>query len=354
MNRTLLSIIVPIYNSEEYLKECLDSILSQTLSDTEIILVDDGSLDESGRIADQYAQADPRIRVIHKPNEGLLKARLSGLLVADSDYVGFVDSDDYISDDYFERLYKTAVASDADMACASATFVFGSAEEQLRLGFDGYYDQARLKAEFYPRFVHKYKKNSIEVFPSFTPTKIYKRPLVLGAYRSIPDKLHIYEDVAATFYCVLKSCSIVCDSANCGYYYRQREDSMLHTFRADYGKDVLTLLHYMNEIACASEHCELVSESLRRYNTGRALLVFRALPYTNVKFSELVNDLRRIFLDPIALDASVLSDWKRDSDNHFEGLELAVLKGRHLGAAAFISALRRCYGYVRKVKGLVS
>ncbi|MDT6814838.1 glycosyltransferase, partial [Enterococcus faecium] len=94
-----ISIIVPVYKVEKYLRKCVDSILAQTFTDFEVILVDDGSPDNSGKICDEYAEKDNRVRVIHKENGGLSSARNAGIDVARGKYLGFVDSDDYIDED---------------------------------------------------------------------------------------------------------------------------------------------------------------------------------------------------------------------------------------------------------------
>lgn len=105
MNReSLISVIVPIYNVQDYLKKCVDSILNQTYKNLEIILVDDGSTDESPLICDQYAKQEKRVRVIHKTNGGLSSARNAGLDIANGDFIGFVDSDDYIDLSMYEKL----------------------------------------------------------------------------------------------------------------------------------------------------------------------------------------------------------------------------------------------------------
>ncbi|MCB8516908.1 glycosyltransferase, partial [Enterococcus durans] len=97
-----ISIIVPIYNVEQYLRKCVDSILAQTFTDFEVILVDDGSPDNSGAICDEYAKLDSRVRVIHKENGGLSDARNAGIEIAKGKYLGFVDSDDFIDKDMYE------------------------------------------------------------------------------------------------------------------------------------------------------------------------------------------------------------------------------------------------------------
>lgn len=112
----LLSIIVPIYNVEKYLRRCVDSILAQTYKQLEIILVDDGSTDGSSAICDEYQREDSRIVVIHKTNGGLSSARNAGLNVAKGDYIGFVDSDDYVSNDMYELLFQKIKDSKRDIA----------------------------------------------------------------------------------------------------------------------------------------------------------------------------------------------------------------------------------------------
>lgn len=110
-----ISIIVPIYKAEAYLHKCIDSILSQTFTDYEIILIDDGSPDNSGQICDNYANKDSRIKVIHKKNGGVSKARQSGLDNARGEYLIHVDPDDWIETTMLEELYSKAIETDADM-----------------------------------------------------------------------------------------------------------------------------------------------------------------------------------------------------------------------------------------------
>lgn len=112
MKNELISIIVPIYNSEQYLEKCINSIVNQTYKKLEIILVDDGSTDSSGKICDEYAQNDNRIRVIHKKNGGQQDARSAGIALANGTFMGFVDSDDWIDADMYENLYQNIGSSD--------------------------------------------------------------------------------------------------------------------------------------------------------------------------------------------------------------------------------------------------
>lgn len=134
MNRQkdLVSVIVPIYNVERYLERCIISICGQTYQNLEIILVDDGSPDKCGMICDQYAKKDKRIRVIHKENGGLSDARNAGIEISLGDYLVFIDSDDFVQDNFIERLYNLLQETEADISqCA-----FQSVEKQEQFVYE--------------------------------------------------------------------------------------------------------------------------------------------------------------------------------------------------------------------------
>ena len=121
-----VSIVVPVYNTEKYLKQCIDSITAQTLREIEIIIVDDGSRAECAELCDSLAKTDARIKVIHKLNGGLGFARNSGMEAASGEYVGFIDSDDYITPEMYESLYTAASKYDADLVVSGISFVGGN------------------------------------------------------------------------------------------------------------------------------------------------------------------------------------------------------------------------------------
>lgn len=122
-NSILVSAIVPVYNTETYLPKCIDSILRQTYSRLEVILVDDGSTDRCGEICDEYAQKDNRVRVVHQRNSGSVAARTFGLSVAKGEYVAWVDSDDWIATETYEQLVEAAVSGDCDVVWCDVMIV---------------------------------------------------------------------------------------------------------------------------------------------------------------------------------------------------------------------------------------
>lgn len=149
-----ISIIVPVYNTEKYLRKCIDSILNQTYSNMELILVDDGSKDLSPWICDQYAVKDSRVRVIHKENGGVSTARNAGLEIAGGEYIAFVDSDDYLELCMYEKMMDKAMEHECDVIMCDCIKEYAQHREtyshHIRSGF---YSRDQLKEEYYPHLL---------------------------------------------------------------------------------------------------------------------------------------------------------------------------------------------------------
>lgn len=147
---TKVSIIVPVYNTEQYLCQCLDSIIAQTMKDIEIICVDDGSTDSSGEIIDRYAKSEGRIKVLHRNNAGYGAAMNAGLRLAAGEYVGIVESDDRIAPEMYETLYKAALSHDLDFVKSDAYYWFEKLNYQRRVhenNLNELYDQVLCEDE---------------------------------------------------------------------------------------------------------------------------------------------------------------------------------------------------------------
>lgn len=125
----LISVIVPVYNTEKYLRNCIDSILAQTFTDFELLLIDDGSKDYSGAICDEYAEKDNRIRVFHKENGGVSSARNVGLDNAKGEWITFVDADDWIDGSMYEKMYNRLMSEHADIAYCDIKMCFENNQE---------------------------------------------------------------------------------------------------------------------------------------------------------------------------------------------------------------------------------
>jgi glycosyltransferase involved in cell wall biosynthesis len=214
-----VSIIIPAYNVGQYLGKCLDSIIAQTLQNIEIIVIDDGSTDDSGRIADEYAAADIRIRVIHQNNTGLGGARNSGLKIATGEYVGFVDSDDWISENYFESLYSAAKKHDADIAATSCVcMVFPDGRTSLKnVGFK----RAGIMCG-------KMRRAGVVIASGMSCNKIYRAEFLRKNKIRFPDGRSRGEDNPVTIIAMALANKIatVIDAT---YFYLQRGNSLAHT-----------------------------------------------------------------------------------------------------------------------------
>ena len=125
----LISVIVPVYNVEKYISRCIESIMKQTYKNIEIILIDDGSTDNSGKICDEYSLKDDRINVIHKKNGGLSDARNTGLDIAKGKYISLIDSDDFVSKFFIETLYNTCKNENCEIAICEYERVYEEKEE---------------------------------------------------------------------------------------------------------------------------------------------------------------------------------------------------------------------------------
>ena len=140
-----VSIIVPVYKAEKYLHRCIDSILSQSFTDWELILVDDGSPDSSGAICDEYAQKDARIQVIHKVNGGVSNARQSGMDIAKGEYVIHADPDDWVETNMLEELYGKAKEEDADMVICDFIYEYAAGPKYHRQNIESLDSRSVLK-----------------------------------------------------------------------------------------------------------------------------------------------------------------------------------------------------------------
>lgn len=233
-----ISIIVPVYNVAQYLHKCVDSILAQTFTDFEVILVDDGATDNSGAICDEYARQDPRVRVIHKPNGGLSDARNAGIEAAKAPYLGFIDSDDYISREMFQMLHDDITKEQADLAICGIYDVYGEQEpKKLPLVHSTFspHDTAKMILEAKLISVH-------------AVNKLYRRELF--DHVRYP-KGSITED-AAIIFSLLLQCKKVSVNTKQQYYYMHRENTISSAHFTS--KDLATIQIWANNekqiIAC--------------------------------------------------------------------------------------------------------
>ena len=184
-NSVLYSVIVPIYKVEDYLSNCIESILNQSYEDFELLLIDDGSPDNCPNICEEYAKKDKRIRVIHKENGGLVSARNTGIKEAKGKYICYVDGDDTIHKDLLKDIYDKSIKDgNPDMIIFGIVKNFKNYDEEILCDLsEGFYYTEQLKEYIYPYMMYDSRKPFCKglIFPAAC-NKIYKRDLLLKHY----------------------------------------------------------------------------------------------------------------------------------------------------------------------------
>ena len=272
-----VSIIVPIYKVERYLRQCVESLLAQTMEEIEIILVDDGSPDGCGSICEEYASMDMRIQVIHQKNQGLLRARISGVQLAKADYIGFVDGDDFVKPEMYEVLWETAVAKNAQVVCCSEILYWNEGHTELPdpLKLDGTFSGARLEEEFYPQFFYDRTAQSKGCIPPAVWNKIFKRELLLAVYQETDPTVTIGEDMVISYACMLRATCICVLAQSYLYYYRQRSNSMIQGYWPDYLKNLKKQVTLLEQLPKPAQATHYIEEAIERYVAVSFVLAVR-------------------------------------------------------------------------------
>ena len=264
----MISVIVPIYNVAEYLTKCIESIINQTYKDLDIILVDDGSPDECPQICDEYALKDNRIRVIHKENGGLSDARNAGLDIVNGEHISFIDSDDYIEPDMFEKMYTAMQSEKADICiCGYKEVDYNgniiktvtqekqtlSREEALKRLFDG------------------------NVYYAIMCNKLFAREVFDNKRLRFPvGKIHEDEFLAHHLYNECKTVSVLCESL---YNYLFRDESIMHNVRKSI-KDFDDVEVYIERAEfCHNNNMEAISAQHLCYIASDCVRVYRSVEH---------------------------------------------------------------------------
>ncbi len=225
-SKVLISIVIPVYNVEEFIHQSVSSVLEQTYTDIEVILVDDGSNDKSGEICDEYAAFDNRVHVIHKKNQGLVSARRYGVNYSKGEYIIFVDSDDWIEPDMIELLVKKAIESNADIV-TSGFIQFGNGEDLVvkdRISSGFYSNKKSLEGMIYPKMIC-WDNDCHAGITVATWDKLFRAELIKKHADRISYDIAWGTDFVLTFPCILDAESIYITDI-CKYHYRVNEKSL--------------------------------------------------------------------------------------------------------------------------------
>lgn len=229
MDNPLISIIIPVYNVEKYLAKCVESVINQTYKKIQIILIDDGSTDNSGKICDDFKLKDNRIEVIHKKNGGLSDARNAGLKIVKGDYIGFIDSDDYIEKDMYETLLCLLIENNADISIVS----FFEYENGMFTKME--YTNELIKMNSLDGIKHILMDKKI---PNYAWNKLFKKNIFNDIIFPVGRK---FEDISITYKLFENANNIVFKDV-AKYYYIRRDDSITKTKNYDNYKDYVDIL----------------------------------------------------------------------------------------------------------------
>lgn len=246
----MISVIVPVYNVEKYLDECIRSIVSQTCSDLEIVLVDDGSTDKSGKLCDDWSKKDDRIVVLHKDNGGLVSAWKYGVEHSKGEYIGFVDSDDWVDKDMYRRMLVRMEETGADLAICELQKNYDGSEkfekEHILLNRE-VYGRKEIEQEIYPIIICSGQTMKRAITPH-RGIKLYRRGLFQKIMADCPNDVTIGEDLIVTVSAITQCNKICLLKDYSGYHYRIRQDSMMRAFSDTNYKKVRRLYEAMQAI----------------------------------------------------------------------------------------------------------
>jgi len=246
--KPFLSVIVPVYNAETYVSQCIRSIQLQTWTDLEIIIIDDGSTDNSSHICNMFAQNDKRIMVYHIPNKGSVHARKMGVKYASGKYIGFVDSDDWIDSIMYQQMCSSALQNDADTVICDV-FRYVNNDKVLKW------------TQFYPAGIYTQKDAKDTIFSTMLYTgtyyefgflpcvwnKIIRKDVIERYIYQIDEKITIGDDVCLTLFCLWQSEKIVYLKNQYLYFYRDTQNSITKQSYICQIEHVINLLDYLDQ-----------------------------------------------------------------------------------------------------------
>lgn len=242
----LISIIVPIYNVENYVVKCIKSIIDQSYNNLEIILVDDGSTDMSSEICDKFASADSRVKVIHTSNFGLVHARKEGLKVARGNFIGFVDGDDYIDDDCYELLLNKMNEQDCDFVQMGIVYEDENGRQNILVQKEQSYDMDGKQIDVLCEGLLG-KRQKLDLMVCSLCVRLFKTDLIKECYLKVPDYLTYGEDMACICQYIMRSSKFaIIEKA--GYHYVQRATSLVHIKDINFIINNCKLYEYISQL----------------------------------------------------------------------------------------------------------
>lgn len=298
----LISVVVPVYKTEKYLNQCVDSIINQTFKDYEVILVDDGSPDNCPSICDCYAEKFENIRVVHKANGGLVSARCDGVKEARGKYICFVDSDDFVGSEYLQKFADAIDTTNADIVSSGFTSISEDNKSKKHLDDipSGVYSKSELVNYIYPRMLSTGKFFNFGIKPALW-AKCIRRELVILNQNNLPKKIAMGEDVALFYPCAL-SASSICIINSTEYMYRYNAQSITHSYNAKMLENGIELIEFLYKVMQQTDWD--AKEQLYSYTyMFQSLLIKNELVYRNATFTDKIKTFKKWVEHPLIREA---------------------------------------------------
>ena len=297
MDMPKFSIIVPIYKVEKYLNQCVESVLTQSYEDFELILVDDGSPDNCGKMCDAFVKKDKRVKVVHKENGGLVSARKAGAEVATGDYVVCLDGDDWLDARCLETYSEIIETYNVDLIVSRGGYASEDgtvyAQKNNWSYRKGLYSRINIEKEIFPMLM---QNENAEYFVPSAVDKAFRTDLYKKIQLSVSDKIKIGEDGACTIPYIWNAKSLFITDA-ISFYYRQTTTSMTREKKAfDWNGPELIYKHIRNQITISDFDFE---EQLYRKTVHELFNVAVSQFYRKEKYKALVRDIKKNLQNPI-------------------------------------------------------
>lgn len=274
----IITVVVPVYNVSDYVPKCLDSLVSQTADNIEIIVVDDGSTDDSGKICDTYAKSHDNVKVIHVENGGLSKARNIGINAAHGEFIGFVDGDDWVEPEFYQNLLNLIVANNSDLSSCGVKYDYDNGEQQLyKEDIVNVSDQEQ---------IYKLLINDKNIY-GYACNKLFKTEVVKQIL--FDEELYSSEDIDFCSKYAMKCESMAYNHSEL-YHYRQRIGSMTGEFAYSWRK-LSVIEAYQRLINVYEEYCPSCKFQIERFLLKQNLNVIGRIKISHVNDRDLLNQL---------------------------------------------------------------
>lgn len=336
-----VSIIIPIYNNEKYIERCLDSLVAQTLEDIQVLMVNDGSVDSTEEICLRYARQHPNFEYYYKENGGSASARNVGLEHATGDYVGFVDSDDYVEPTMFEKMYYAA------MEHGGADMVFNAMQPPERKSYSftlpvpGFYDRKGMEDYIFPNLLpHPTETGTFRSFDWGNWSKLIKHSVIEANHIRFYSKSRRCEDLCFAFECTIHSNSYVIMPQEQLYHYCVSENSKSRHYTKNMWRSIGTLMGHMAELADSYTAYDFTEK------TRHCILYFCVIVIKNEAFGPKGDrnaKIREILQDDLCREVLDLSER-----NQYNKEYTAIFRAMRSGSAARVNAVIKWFAWKKK------